>query len=486
MNITTNYSKTSQNAPLSTDTRDIVAAFVGNQCRGVGNITYNAATNTYSAFITAYSNSGVGDTFTFRMWDALPGIEYQAVERLPFITDGSIGQPAAPYILHPAGEFQTITFVQGWNWFSLNVTDSDMSPANVLSSITGNNGAVVKTQNVYDQFTTAATGWRGTLNAFTTNTSYMIDLDHADTLHFLGQLVTDTSIVQITSGWNWVGFPRNKIATASSYLSNTNASDGDILKSQTEFTQFNSGTWAGSLNYMYPGEGYKLRSNNAYNFVIPPGRSLPNWNVNENLFEQNMTVTADLQFNGTSTTQSNYLVGAFANGICVGTAQPEFISSLNLYRVFISIQGDTGNAYQSISFKVYDTDNDIEYVPTYLPVSIVPDTIVAKVEAPYVINVQTSTGINALNYTDGFSLMQNVPNPFSKTTSIDYAIPAEQQVTITLYDESGRLIRELVNGTQAVGNHTVSFEQDNLQAGVYLYQMKAGEFVKTRRMLILE
>jgi flagellar hook assembly protein FlgD len=121
-----------------------------------------------------------------------------------------------------------------------------------------------------------------------------------------------------------------------------------------------------------------------------------------------------------------------------------------------------------------------------MPISVVPDTIVAKVEAPYVINVQTTTGVNAINYTDGFSLLQNVPNPFSKTTSIDYAIPAEQQVTITLYDESGRLIRELVNGTQAAGNHSVSFEQDNLQAGVYLYQMKAGEFVKTRRMLILE
>jgi hypothetical protein len=486
MNITTNYSTTQLNTPLSSDTRDIIAAFVGNQCRGVGYITYNPLTNNYSAFVTAYSNSVVGDTFTFRMWDALPGIEYQAVEHLPFVSDGSIGQPAAAYILHAGGQFQTTTFVPGWNWFSLDVASGDMSPANVLGSLTGNNGAVVKTQNSYDQFTTAATGWRGTLNTFSTNTSYMINLDHADTLHFLGLPITDTSIVQIASGWNWVGFPRQKIATATSYLANVNASNGDILKSQTQFAQYNAPNWAGSLNYMYPGEGYKLKTANAFNFVIPPLRSLPSWNVDDNLFEQNMTVTADLQFNGTSTTQSNFLVGAFANNVCIGTAQPEFIPSLNLYRVFITIHGDTGNVNQPLTFKVYDTDNDIEYAPSYMPISVSPDTIVAKVEAAYVINVQTTTGINALTYTDGFSLLQNVPNPFSKTTSIEYNIPSAQQVTMTLYDESGRMVKELVNGLQSAGSHSVSFEQDNLQAGVYFYQMKSGEFVKTRRMLILQ
>ena len=486
MNITANYSTTQLNAPLSTDTRDIIAAFVGNQCRGVGNITYEPVTNTYSAFITAYSNSAVGDTFTFRMWDAQPGIEYQAVEHLPFITDGSIGQPEAPYILHPAGEFQTVILSEGWNWFSLYLKSSNMSSNSVLSSITGNNGAVTKNQSTYTQYTTSASGWTGTLDTFTANTSYMIYIDHPDTLHFLGKPVTDTTVDRIASGWNWVGFPRQKIATALSYLSNTNPSDGDILKSQTQFTEYNAGNWSGSLNYMYPGEGFKLKSQNAFNFVIPPLRGVPSWNVDQYQFEQNMSVTADLQFNGTSTTQSNYLVGAFANGICVGLAQPQYLPHLNLYRVFISIQGDTANANQSISFKVYDTDNDIEYIPTYLPISVVPDSIVARVEAPYIINVQTTTGVNALTYTDGFSLLQNIPNPFSRTTSIEYIIPSAQQVTLTLYDESGRLVRELVNGTQAAGSHTVSFEQDNLQSGVYFYQMRSGDFVKTRRMLIIQ
>jgi hypothetical protein len=314
----------------------------------------------------------------------------------------------------------------------------------------------------------------------------MIQLSSADTLRLLGQPVKDTTNLSIASGWNWVGFPRQDIADANTYLHNVNASAGDVLKSQSQFTQYNGGNWSGSLHNMYPGEGYKLKTANAFNFVIAPDRSLPSWNADINRYQQNQNVTADLQFNSVSTTQSHYLVGAFANGVCVGTAQPEFITSLNLYRVFMTIHGDTANATQPITFKVYDTDNDIEYIPTYIPISVVPDTVVAKVENPYIINVETNTGINSLTYTDGFSLLQNVPNPFSKTTSIEYTIPTAQQVTLTLYDESGRLIKELVNGNQAAGSHKVSFEQENLQSGIYFYQMKSGEFVKTRRMMILQ
>ena len=156
-----------------------------------------------------------------------------------------------------------------------------------------------------------------------------------------------------------------------------------------------------------------------------------------------MTVTADLQFDGVSTTQSHYLVGAFANGICVGTAQPQYLSANeSIPSLYHCVGGCSQLQKQALTFKVYDTDNDIEYAPTYLPVSVIPDTTIAKVESAYVINVNTSTGINALTYTEGFSLLQNIPNPFSKTTSIEYVMPSAQQVTLTIFDESGRLVKE--------------------------------------------
>lgn len=485
MNITTNYSLTQLNAPLSTDTRDTIAVFKGNECRGYAGISYDPYTNQYVAFLTAYSNSVVGDTFTFRIWDAVPGTEYQAVEHLAFIDNGTIGQPLAPYILHPAGIFQTITSTAGWNWFSLYTTSADMTVATVLQSLHPNTSSIVKTDNSYAQYSSAS-GWQGSLGSFTTNKSYMLYQDHADTLHILGKAVTDTSTLQIASGWNWIGYPRQEISSALSYLSPANAANGDVLKTQSTFTQCNAGNWSGTLNNMYPGQGYKLKTANAFNFIVPPLRSLPAWDADNYTYQQNQTVTADLQFNGVSTTQSHFLVGAFANGVCIGVGQPAFITSLNLYRVFLTIHGDTANATRAITFKVYDTDNDIEYIPTYDRLSVVPDTSVAFVAAPYVINVQTTTGINAINYTDGYSLLQNVPNPFAQNTNITFTLPKSQQVVINLYDESGRLVKELVNGTQPAGTHVLSFTQEELQPGVYLYQMRSGDFVKTRRMMILK
>ncbi|MCW3125673.1 MAG: hypothetical protein JWO03_1331 [Bacteroidetes bacterium] len=486
MNITANYSTTDSSAPLSTDRRDMIAVFVGDECRGVGYITYSGtALNKYAAYMTVYSNTTQGDTFTFRMWNALSGIEYLAKEKLPFLADASIGQIAAPYVLHAGGVFQTIPLASGWNWFSLDVTNNDMSPATLLKGIRLNDSLIVKSKDNYALYTRAS-GWTGSLIALNTANSYMININHADTLHISGQAITGNTIMRIATGWNWIGFPRHKIAVASDYINVINPGNNDLLKSQTQFMQYTS-AWAGNLTYMYPGQGYRLRSGKDINqVVIPPDRALPNWTVESNLYQQNMTVTADLQINGASTNQSHYLVGAFVNGVCIGLAQPQYISQLNVYRLFITIHGDTANENQSITYKVYDTDNDVEYVPTYIPQMMTPDEVDGSLAAPYVINVETANGIHALNYLAGYNLQQNVPNPFARNTSITYTIPSEEQVTLTIYDESGRLVKELVSTRQEAGTHTVSFAQDNLQAGVYFYQLKAGEFVKTRRMLVLK
>lgn len=486
MSITANYSLTQLNAPLSTDKRDMIAVFKDDTCRGVAHISYDPFTSRYVAFIAAYSNTTTGDNFTFRMWDAVPGTEYQAVEQLAFVNDGIIGQPVQPKILHPAGVFQTIALTTGWNWFSLNVVAPDMGPNNVLAHLHPDDGQTVKGLNSMCQYNASNRSWSGNLNNFGTSASYMMLLSHPDTIHVLGQPVTSASSMSIAIGWNWIGYPYQNIIDVPTYMATANSANGDLLKTQSQFTQYNSGAWSGSLNNLSPGLGYRLFAANAYNFVIPAERSLPSWIVDQNQFQQNQSVTAELRFDDIPILQSHYLVGAFANNTCIGIGQPIFIPGLNIYRVFMVAHGDLANAGQPISFKVYDTDNDLEYTPTYDPISVAPDTTIARIAAPYVINVQTATGLNTIAITDGYSLQQNVPNPFARNTSIQYAIPAAQHVTLTLYDEAGRQVAELVNADQDAGKHSVSFVQENLQSGVYFYQMKSGDFTKTRRMLILK
>ena len=89
-----------------------------------------------------------------------------------------------------------------------------------------------------------------------------------------------------------------------------------------------------------------------------------------------------------------------------------------------------------------------------------------------------------------FSLEQNYPNPFNPSTKIQYAIPSRQFVSLKIFNSLGEEIATLVNEEKPAGNHTIEFKLEssinNLVSGVYLYQLKAGDFVQTRKMILLK
>ncbi|MEX0928422.1 MAG: T9SS type A sorting domain-containing protein [Balneolales bacterium] len=85
-----------------------------------------------------------------------------------------------------------------------------------------------------------------------------------------------------------------------------------------------------------------------------------------------------------------------------------------------------------------------------------------------------------------YELKENYPNPFNPTTQISYGIPEASHVTLEIYDITGRLISSLVNEDQQAGYHEVNFNADALSSGVYIYRLKAGEFVKTRQMTLIK
>ncbi len=85
----------------------------------------------------------------------------------------------------------------------------------------------------------------------------------------------------------------------------------------------------------------------------------------------------------------------------------------------------------------------------------------------------------------GFELRQNYPNPFNPATVIPFALTQRQQVTLRVYDTSGRMVSELQAGLLPKGSHMLRFNAGNLASGVYYYVLKAGNRVMTKRMLLL-
>ncbi len=85
-----------------------------------------------------------------------------------------------------------------------------------------------------------------------------------------------------------------------------------------------------------------------------------------------------------------------------------------------------------------------------------------------------------------FALRQNYPNPFNPATSISYSIPADGNVSLKVYDVTGKEVGTLVNEKQQAGAHTVNFNAVNLATGVYVYRLQANDLVTTKKMLLLK
>ena len=90
-----------------------------------------------------------------------------------------------------------------------------------------------------------------------------------------------------------------------------------------------------------------------------------------------------------------------------------------------------------------------------------------------------------------FTLHEPYPNPFNPITSLRYDLPEQAEVILTVYDLMGREVTQLVNATQEAGYRSVQWNATDKQgkpvsAGVYLYQIQAGEFVQTMKMVLLK
>ena len=122
------------------------------------------------------------------------------------------------------------------------------------------------------------------------------------------------------------------------------------------------------------------------------------------------------------------------------------------------------------------------------------------------------TNINktVYNIRNEFLLEQNYPNPFNPTTTIKYSIPQITQllipsrampigrqegkerrdrgvsITLKVYDILGREVTTLINRKQKPGEHQITFNASNLASGVYYYQLRTGNFVKTKKMILLK
>ena len=112
-------------------------------------------------------------------------------------------------------------------------------------------------------------------------------------------------------------------------------------------------------------------------------------------------------------------------------------------------------------------------------------------ETPIEMTISFGLGLDVASIPDVFALHQNYPNPFNPTTQIRYDLPEDANVNITIYDIMGRSIRSLVNSQQTAGYRSIQWNATNnlgepVSAGMYIYTIQAGDFIDTKKMVLLK
>ena len=105
----------------------------------------------------------------------------------------------------------------------------------------------------------------------------------------------------------------------------------------------------------------------------------------------------------------------------------------------------------------------------------------------FVSNSITDVENNGQNeLTKEYTLYQNYPNPFNPTTNIEFSLPKQSHVRIDVYNTIGQRVKSLVNGELSAGKHIVTFNASGLSSGVYLYRLQAGDFIESRKLMLMK
>jgi len=276
---------------------------------------------------------------------------------------------------------------------------------------------------------------------------------------------------QIWSGGVWVN---NSFSTRSYTLS------GEL---STYITYTWSGTaWTNSYQYMYT---YDSNGNetNLLGQKWDPANGWVNYSQSTYQYDSNNNNTESLSQNwdtGTSgwvNYSKNIRTYNSANSILTATSQIWNTGTGWENSAFGSYSYDANNNYSEISYKNWDTGssswvNSNRYTAfLWIMITDVEDD-----------GMQINT----------FKLYDNYPNPFNPSTKIRFNVPSTSNVTIRVYDITGKEIKSLVNQTLEHGAHEIEFNGNEIASGVYLYKVEAHSidkkesFVATKKMILLK
>ena len=466
----------------SSDKYDMIAAFAGDECRGVAKMNYQENYDDYFAFLVVYGNTE-GKDLEYRFWDASEGTVYTDVtpefDFAPNAMEGSMSDP----VLFDVGLLKTNSteLINGWKWISFNLEMTDPDINTVLSGIEPQEGDVVKHDDKFATYDQSADEWIGSLNGFEIGKLYRIQYSSNDVLTYEGGEVKSSDYtIKLQKGWNRIGYIPSENMTVSEALAGFEPQVNDAVKGQYKFALYDGYSWIGSLDYLEPGKGYmyKSLSEDTIEFVYPEQSQLKQQvqveafdtrlsrNTSASQYEYPFNIVARIN----APVNEGDVVQAYMDGQLMGKAVITDDYPYANY-AFLSVFGNDTQKQSDISFKLKTNEGLLDLGEN---IQFQGNVVAGTLDNPIVLSLATPGNLDDRSSEEG--VLDAYPNPFHDKLKVTFYLEQTSKVTIALYNMLGELAyqfeeRKFDKGFNEID---VNFNDSELADGVYFIKVRSA------------
>jgi hypothetical protein len=479
------------------DLYDKVVAIVNGEVRGMTNVIFDIALNEYFVYLTVYSNNLSGEDVIFYIWDASDGklkeASLEGSSSVPFVADTLLGTYRIPTIFNNTKVTgQQIKLNQGWTWTSFNVADARFANLNLLtkglslstSDLFESNSPAFFDAYQYNAINPSQSVWSGTISGnggISNSKMYKIKLATAQNLNIKGIPVDlNTWSFNLAQNWNWLPYVVSKNVLVSDALANLNATDGDIIKSQSQFAIYTTSIgWKGSLTYLKVGEGYMMRINTPQNFTYPEylnkstakkvsaKGTIEATSISLAIEGEEDIISSDYtQFSNTMNAvvklPKGYQTLAFYNDLGELRGNSKTINIQGVDLAFITIYG---NQPEKLTAFIGTGETLLGTTKT---ISFSSDSILGSIANPILIDVLEEK-------------ISIYPNPFQNELSIAIETKKSEQVTIVIRNLLGQEVYKKVS--EITLGASVLKINPNLPAGIYIINIETADQMVMQKII---
>ena len=397
------------------------------------------------------------------------------------------------YFLDLATMEQIINLTEGFQFISTNVEPQNPDMTVVVEEILNDDLDYIRNSEG-SVFRKIGPNWVNGIGDWIATEGYLFKTTAAGQFTILGDMVAYNEPIELSVGFQFVSYlPVNVMDALDAFASILN-DDLDFIRNSGGGTLRKIGpNWVNGVGNCVPGEGYLVKMFTEAEIVYPEAAKSTN---------KTIVKPSSFSFEGGNAADPVYSI--YVSGLEIGdeiaaydcdllvgaikiSSDNTFENELSVFSSIISGQGfEAGN---QIVLKVWNSDSQ-SIIPVDFTMSDPYNEAYTNDFYPYddgqysIVNVSKNSSENIAE------MVSVYPNPFSKTTVINYVVQKDSKVVIDIYNQQGQLVKQLVNCEQSSGMYNIKWNADDekgnsLNGGFYFYKINIAERTETGKIILL-